>query len=182
MAKGPEWEHICELGQELDAGNPLYRPGGQPAEGAAAAAPPATAASASTAATQADAGGRRTGPVDLDLDLDFSLGDDEPDAAARPTRGTAHPAAELPPAAEPMPALDMDFGAAAVTAAPVRWPPRRCPWTCPRQRGKPSPSRPPLPDLELPDNGLTFTTEPAAAPRARRLRRRAAAASAPTPA
>src|SRR4029078_12110649 len=26
---GPEWEHVCELGQELDPNNPLYRPGGQ---------------------------------------------------------------------------------------------------------------------------------------------------------
>src|SRR6059058_301440 len=44
--EGPEWEHICELGQELDPGNSLYRPGGQPSEGATAAAAAAVAAGA----------------------------------------------------------------------------------------------------------------------------------------
>ena len=27
---GPEWEHACALGQELDPANPLYQPGGKP--------------------------------------------------------------------------------------------------------------------------------------------------------
>jgi pilus assembly protein FimV len=31
--EGPDWEHICELGQELDPSNPMYRPGGQPTGG-----------------------------------------------------------------------------------------------------------------------------------------------------
>ena len=46
--EGPDWEHICELGQELDPSNPLYRPGGQPTDGAVAAAAPAANFGATT--------------------------------------------------------------------------------------------------------------------------------------
>ena len=122
QGNGPEWEHICELGRELDASNPMYRPGGQP--GASAVAAMATGAGAGaymatapyTAATapapmapqpDADAGAA----VDLDLDLDFSLGD-EP--AAPPPSFTPEPTLAMnvaPPPPEPSgPApLDMDF-------------------------------------------------------------------------
>ena len=31
QGQGPEWEHACELGKELDPSNPLYQPGGSPA-------------------------------------------------------------------------------------------------------------------------------------------------------
>ncbi|MBA4262028.1 MAG: fimbrial protein FimV [Comamonadaceae bacterium] len=30
QGQGPEWEHACDLGKELDPGNPLYQPGGSP--------------------------------------------------------------------------------------------------------------------------------------------------------
>ena len=32
QGQGPEWDHACELGGELDPDNPLYQPGGAPAE------------------------------------------------------------------------------------------------------------------------------------------------------
>lgn len=72
---GPEWEHACQLGLELDPANPMYQPGGSP--------------SASGGAAEHDAdvppGMANTQPFDppnpppvesdsaLDLDLDFSV-------------------------------------------------------------------------------------------------------------
>jgi pilus assembly protein FimV len=155
--EGPEWEHICELGQELDAGNLLYRPGGQPAEGADASAEPASFHS--TQATQATPT-EPTGPVDLDLDLDFSLGDDVPEAAASP-----EPTQKTTPLAQPAQSLDMDFGAtAAHSAVPAIPVPITLDLSGVEATGKLEPITAALPDLELPDQGLTFTNEPVAAP------------------
>ncbi|MDB5872692.1 MAG: hypothetical protein JWQ07_2134 [Ramlibacter sp.] len=169
--EGPEWEHICELGQELDPSNPLYRPGGHPAEGAAVAAGAnfgATQATSTAASTQA----MPSAPaVDLDLDLDFSIGDDAPAAGPAPAPTAAAPAPQptltmtVPPAAadQPMPALDMDFGAVtatpaapAVAAAPVslELPPV----------AQTEPARLDAPELTLPENSLAFTTDPPKAP------------------
>jgi pilus assembly protein FimV len=110
---GPEWEHICELGRELEPANPLYRPGGQPGVGAAAAAGAAVAAAAVAAPSFAAAHPPAAQPAaapDVDLDLDFSLGDDEPETlqpvAAAPFVQPEPPIA----AAEPEP-LHMDFDA-----------------------------------------------------------------------
>ena len=128
--EGPDWEKICELGHELDPGNPLYRPGGQPSEGAVSAA-----------ATGLSAGGGALGRTmhgsaavaaaapqpDIDLDLDFSL--DDPVAAAdfaaaetQPIALSAAPAAaagsfERTQDTMPMPALDLDFGPGAGASA-----------------------------------------------------------------
>jgi len=162
---GPDWEHICELGQELDPSNPLYRPGGQPTEGAAAAVTtvPAAADFGATMAAPAYPEAAATSPVDLDLDLDFSLGDDEPApapgpaAASRPT-----PAMNVPaPTAPPMPSLDMDFGSAtvaleppAVSAKPIA--------AGPPPVAQAGPARLDAPDLNLtlPESSLNFSTEP----------------------
>lgn len=93
---GADWERVCELGQELDPGNALYQPGGQPGE----LASPQTVASASDSpdtfpnavtqapVTQAPAELQpepepEKPAVDLDLDLDFSL-DDEPTEVVKP--------------------------------------------------------------------------------------------------
>jgi pilus assembly protein FimV len=165
--EGPDWEHICELGQELDPSNPLYRPGGHPAEGTvsmAAAAPAAAAAAGNHGATMVTAAQPAAPAVDLDLDLDFSLGD-EPAAAPAPAAQAPAPqptlALNVPPAAEaPMPSLDMDFGSATVAleapAAPVslELPPV----------AQPEPVRLDAPDLTLNENSLSFTTEPPPAP------------------
>ncbi len=86
--QGPEWDHACALGRELDRNNPLYQPGGAPvAQG--------------VALMKAAAGGTLTQPFDnsslppadnvpaanngLDLDLNFST-DDLP-AASSPATG-----------------------------------------------------------------------------------------------
>ena len=114
--EGPEWEHICELGQELDAGNPLYRPGGQPAEGRSGPLPE-HGGFGSTVATQADAGGRRTGS-----------GRPRPRSGlfargrcpgATPAGGGQRTQPLAPARPEPTQMLNMDFGAAAVTTAPA---------------------------------------------------------------
>jgi pilus assembly protein FimV len=114
--EGAEWEHICQLGQELDSSNPLYRPGGQPsAPAGAAAAAGATASTFERTGAQTQPMAQPVAPVsELDLDLDFSLGDDEPVAppsAARPPQAAS---ASEAPATQAMPTLDMDFGSATV--------------------------------------------------------------------
>ena len=120
---GPEWEHICDLGRDLDASNPMYRPGGQPGTGIAAVAGAAVAGAAVASAVRAPAPApapqapSAVPPAtdDLDLDLDFSLGD-EPAAAAAPVavppaaRPVPVPAAAPAPAIE-LPPMEMDFSA-----------------------------------------------------------------------
>jgi pilus assembly protein FimV len=118
--EGSEWERICELGQELDPSNSLYRPGGQPSEGAAVAAAAAATSSGKfgqTMQTQAIAAAEPAAAnPDLDLDLDFSLDDPAvaapaaaPVAAASPSSYERTQAVDAD-AAPPMPALDLDFG------------------------------------------------------------------------
>ena len=154
--EGPDWEHICELGQELDPSNSLYRAGGQPTGGSSAAAAPAVGSFGATTATPAVAVAAPAA-TDLDLDLDFSLGDDAPAAAApAPAYAATQPIVNLNSAAtQPVPSLDMDFGSATVALdAPV--PPV----------SQPAPVRLDAPDLTLDPNSLSFTAEPpkAAAP------------------
>src|SRR5690606_4823699 len=88
QGEGPEWEHACELGKELDPSNPLYQPGGSPPVKVAATAGIAGAGLNTmpfSASTLAETGkqGTTSGLGDLDLDLDFSL-DDEPSDSAPP--------------------------------------------------------------------------------------------------
>ncbi len=117
--EGPEWEHICELGKELEPSNLLYRPGGRPNQAAATAAAAATVKDFGAQSTQAvPLVAAPESPVDLDLDLDFSAGDEAPAApAAAPAAAAAAPdplsaTSRMERAApDPMPSLDMDFGA-----------------------------------------------------------------------
>ena len=85
QGQGPEWEHACELGKELDPSNPLYQPGGSPAVKVAATAGIAGAGlnTMPFGASTLNEPGKHAPPSglgDLDLDLDFSL--DEPSDAA----------------------------------------------------------------------------------------------------
>ncbi|WP_240980375.1 FimV/HubP family polar landmark protein [Ramlibacter agri] len=150
---GPEWDHITELGRELDASNPMYRPGGEPGAGAAAAAAAATAGAAAFGSTQpisAAPAPQAAAPAgDLDLDLDFSLGD-EP-AAPAPAPVAAAPALVARPAPAPAPAevppLEMDFGMPPAAPAPAL-----------------EPVRLDAPGLTLDENSLNFEPSPAPAP------------------
>ena len=176
--EGLEWEHICELGRELDPGNALYQPGGAPSAGAAAAGAGAAAA-ARIAALEAPA----TTSPDLDLDLDFSTGDDAPGAAEGASR-----AVHLHAAPDPAHGLDLEFEEAqeeaateaaatagagtapAATAAPAVDEPlafelpsieEPAPLEPVRATQAPAAERG-APDVELEDQGLTFDLEPPA--------------------
>jgi pilus assembly protein FimV len=124
----PEWARICEQGQGIDPSNPLYRPGNAPnlADKTIVTKTIPGMAAASMATQKIDLSTSEdappTGPVDLDLDLDFSL-DDEPAASAieeaRPSQLEPTTVAIRPPDSQPA-TLDVDFGelsdAADVTA------------------------------------------------------------------
>lgn len=78
QGQGPDWEHTCNLGRELDPDNPLYQPGGKPSAAAAAASAAAVAGSGNTmpfsSSSLGDTDGQLTANgVDLDLDLDLGL-------------------------------------------------------------------------------------------------------------
>jgi pilus assembly protein FimV len=76
---GSEWDKTCELGREIDPGNALYQPGGQPSPGTGAAkavAKGAAAAAGFSVSTQPQAQDSGNSESDLDLDLDFSLGEE----------------------------------------------------------------------------------------------------------
>jgi pilus assembly protein FimV len=152
--EGPDWEHICELGQELDPSNSLYRPGGQPVAGAGAAAPTVGNFGNTTATPVFPAAAAAPAAADLDLDLDFSIGEDEPAAPGR-APAAAHTATQptvslnVPPAAQAAPSLDMDFGSATVALdVPVL------------PTSQPEPARLDAPNLTLDENSLSFTAEP----------------------
>jgi len=178
--QGPEWEHICELGQELDPSNSLYRPGGAPSEGAVAAMATQPAAAASFGATTATPAAPQAAaaPVDLDLDLDFMIGDDALEApaaaapvAAAPKAGEPEPTLALPaiPAAAE-PGLDMDFGSSTVAIEP------------PRAAAAPTePATLEAPDLNLKGDGLSFDLDAPAAPPPPAAPAPAPAAAAPAP-
>ena len=86
---GPEWNHACALGRELDPSNPLYQPGGAPASQAVALGM-GTAGGALTRpfdnSTLPSGGSGPAAGGDLDLDLDFST-DDVPASSPQPPAG-----------------------------------------------------------------------------------------------
>ncbi len=164
--EGPDWEHICELGQDLDPANPMYRPGGQPTGGTgtvAMAAIPAASGQDFSMATAThvlptDAAQAAAPSVDLDLDLDFSLGDDEPSGASSgpdllsttPMQLEPTVAFNAAPAPQP-PSLDMDFGSGTVALPPSGVP------DLPAMA--PEPVRLSAPDLTLSENELSFSLD-----------------------
>lgn len=163
--EGPDWEHICELGQELDPSNPMYRPGGQPGAASSTAAATGVAGNfaMATATHVLPVDLQQASPaVDLDLDLDFSLGDDEPapEPPAPELRTLAMPASEptvsfdvsASAPTSPM-SLDMDFGSATValdSPPALDLPPSSAL----------EPVRLDAPDLTLSENSLSFDIEP----------------------
>jgi pilus assembly protein FimV len=72
---GPEWEHACQLGLELDPANPMYQPGGSPAARGGAAEHDADVPPGMANTRPFDS--PNPPPVEsdsaLDLDLDFSV-------------------------------------------------------------------------------------------------------------
>ena len=86
----PDWARICETGLSIDPSNPMYQPGGAPAN---AEAPPAAITGPSAFSSTVPQSAQAELPpadngVDLDLDLDFSLDDDPASAISDVTGGT----------------------------------------------------------------------------------------------
>ncbi len=104
--QGPEWAYISELGRDLDPGNPMYQPGGQPHAAVKAteesAQDQAAAAFGSSTILQMRTAHPKVAaaPMDFDLDLDVSLGD-EPAAPA--------PAVAVAPAYQSKPTVAMQL-------------------------------------------------------------------------
>lgn len=163
QGNGPDWQHICDLGQELDPSNTLYRPGGQPAAagseeagGGGFAMKTAPMVIEPTAAPAAPA-------VDLDFDLDFSAGAEPPAAKPPSMQATMPMSAQATQAMEPKAAPpDLDFGGATVAL--------QTPAAAPSSEQT---MRLDAPDLTVSENDLNFDLPPAPPP---------PAAAAPAPA
>ena len=89
QGQGPEWEHACDLGKELDPNNPLYQPGGAPLPKPGAPVTGATVPfGVSTLAQQSRPGATVPGDaadigLELDLDLDQPTGHGDLETSAR---------------------------------------------------------------------------------------------------
>jgi len=127
QGQGPEWERACELGKELDPSNPLYQPGGAPANrkdgsGAGNGIPGTVPFGTSTLLQPntepgVDSQASLDGNLDLELDLDISqpapLSNSDPlvsalDDMSHTDALTSRPAAVDPLASRPM-NFDLDF-------------------------------------------------------------------------
>ena len=73
--EGPDWQRACELGLGIDPSNALYQPGGEPSQAGARLQPAALAVAGGVIASTTPLPLLPAGsaPSDLDLDLDFSL-------------------------------------------------------------------------------------------------------------
>ncbi|WP_332776135.1 FimV/HubP family polar landmark protein [Polaromonas sp.] len=164
--EGPEWAHISEMGRELDAANQMYQPGGHPAAGQGAVAG-AAAFSATTQITQPVAAPAPSA-VDFDLDLDFSVGDEAPVAAApEPLATMPNPLQAIAPAlAEPTQVASAAPAAAVAPAAPAAAPAAPMFEGLDMDFGSPAIAQPtaqapaPAPDQAPSAEGLNFTVEP----------------------
>jgi len=146
--EGPEWEHISELGQALDPPNPLYRPGGHPAQMQSAGGGARGEDLGSVATQVIPTAVTPSSPSDIDLDLDFSIGDDEPTPpVSAPTAPLPGAAMDMPPVVEPMPSLDMDFGTATAAQPPA---------AAESSAARSEPVGQVVPDLDMSDKGLSF--------------------------
>ena len=113
QGQGPEWEHACELGKELDPANPLYQPGGSPAPKPGAPAGGVTVPFGASTLAQASGAGAHTVPgvqpdLGLDLDLDLDQPTDHGDLLA-----------SAPAPVEPMSGMDDLNSTEALTSTPA---------------------------------------------------------------
>ncbi|MDI1245349.1 MAG: hypothetical protein PSV24_08110, partial [Rhodoferax sp.] len=98
----PQWSAICDSGLALEPGNPMYLAGGRPAAEVPPSMPsplPAIPLAAAEVARAEPAKAVEDSALDLDFDLDFSLDEPKPVAAAEPAQ-TALPV--IPEAALPV--------------------------------------------------------------------------------
>ena len=117
QGQGEQWQQAAELGRELDPENPMYKAGGQP-QPAYVAAPAASAAFAASTMPQAISPGYpQPDQTDVDLDLDFSLGDEPDHSATSPIHVQATQAFSAQ--REPEPTVDFPFEPMATAPAPL---------------------------------------------------------------
>lgn len=140
QGQGPEWEHACQLGKDLDPENPMYQPGGAPAARAGMPVPvgggaPNTVPFGSSTLGQNSKSGD---DGDLDLDLDFI------EESVRAPLASAAGVVDRPPVS----AMDDLSQTDALTSKPVDL--------------NPPASRPMDFDLDFPSDPMPLTTEPAA--------------------
>ncbi len=111
--EGSDWTRICDLGLGIDPSNPLYQPGGKP-PGVSYVAPVAAASAAvvssfaATTTSPIDAVHSVPSGVDLDLDLDFSL--DDENAGVISDFKNSEATSKMEALSFAPPALDIDFG------------------------------------------------------------------------
>lgn len=138
QGQGPEWEHACELGKELDPSNPLYQPGGSPAVKPGAAMPMATGATIPFGSSTLGDNAKSEDAGDLDLDLDFM------EVSSRSPLAAANGKADAP-----VSAMDDLSQTDALTSEPAKL-------------ADPA-SRPMDFDLDFPSDPMPLTSTPAAA-------------------
>lgn len=138
QGQGPEWEHACELGKELDPSNPLYQPGGSPAVKPGAAVPMATGATIPFGSSTLGDNAKSEDAGDLDLDLDFM------EVSSRSPLAAANGKADAP-----VSAMDDLSQTDALTSEPAKL-------------ADPA-SRPMDFDLDFPSDPMPLTSTPAAA-------------------
>lgn len=167
---GPEWSYLAEMGRELEPSNPLYQPGGEPADDIRVASPaantssataspklpaeppPAAATAASFAATVPPTAAPAAAPiVDVDLDLDFPLGglqDGHTSPAPIAALVTAEP--------DPVPVLDkLDMDFSDVSSKPIALTyPVPISKTASAGRAEPAPPNGAAAAAVLPDSGM----------------------------
>ena len=122
-----DWARICEQGLAIDPSNPLYQAGGQPSLQNQTMALPArdlqNFAASSTATQKLDVSpvaAITSAPIDLDLDLDFSLDEEPPSAIVEAKPSQLEPTVAISAVASAPASLDMDFGlTTAALAAPA---------------------------------------------------------------
>lgn len=139
QGQGPEWEHACQLGKDLDPENPMYQPGGAPA--ARTGMPVPVGGAPNTVPFGSSTLGQNTKPGeegDLDLDLDFM------------EESSRAPLAEVPAAVSQAPVSAMDdlSQTDALTSKPMDL--------------APAASRPMDFDLDFPSDPMPLTPEPVA--------------------
>ena len=140
QGQGPEWEHACQLGKDLDPENPLYQPGGAPAARAGMPVPVGGGAP-NTVPFGSSTLGQNTKPgedADLDLDLDFI------EESTRAPLASAAGVVDRPPVS----AMDDLSQTDALTSKPVDL--------------TPPASRPMDFDLDFPSDPMPLTPEPVA--------------------
>ena len=139
QGQGPEWEHACQLGKDLDPENPMYQPGGAPA--ARAGMPVPVGGAPNTVPFGSSTLGQNTKPGedgDLDLDLDFI------EESVRAPLASAAGVVDRPPVS----AMDDLSQTDALTSKPVDL--------------APPASRPMDFDLDFPSDPMPLTPEPVA--------------------